>query len=159
MGFYSTTNILRFCCLHCQGETFQTRVVGSSEARYISIKLYWITAQKTVTIKSNMLPECWYRSPIPHAITPIKCKLNIYCCEILSLRSSFGLCESNIKSTLQHWWILIRRSGQVEGYTLPFSYHLVDQTSGTGFTTAFYKVQIMFFQKQNNGIIKMRYKE
>ena len=71
-----------------------------SKIQYISIKHYCIIAQKTVTIKSNMLPECWYLSTIPHAITPIKCKLNIYCCLILSLRSSFGLCESSTKSLL-----------------------------------------------------------
>ena len=54
-------------------ETLQTRVAGSSEATYLSIKLYCIKAQKTVNIKSNMLPECWYT--IPHAITSLKCKL------------------------------------------------------------------------------------
>jgi len=100
VGCHSTTTILRSCCLHHQGETLQTRVAGFSEARYLSIKLYCITAQKTVIIKSNMLPECWYLSTIPHAITSIKCKLNIYLCEIVSLRSSFGLCESSTKSLL-----------------------------------------------------------
>ena len=92
--------LLRSCCLHCQGETLQTRVAGSSEARYLSIKLYCSTAQKTVTIKSNMLPECWYLSTKSHAITSVKCKPNIYCYEIFRLRSSFGFGESSTKFLL-----------------------------------------------------------
>jgi len=50
--------------------------------------------------KINMLPECWYLSTIPRAITSIKCKLNIYCFVTVNFRSSFGLCESNTKSLL-----------------------------------------------------------